>query len=117
MTKTIHDLSTSARSTRAIREIKDLVSEQCVHLWASLPCKPWGAWSELNWRKLDKKFEDHLTILREESLEMIEVFQQAGEIVLADGGSVSFEWPAYCVGWGRLGNPDFRAILQSASVL
>ena len=78
-----------------------------VHLWASLPCRPWSQWNELNSRKLGKRFRLYVEALREESPVLIDVFINLARAVIKAAGSVSFEWPAYRVGWAVPGLEAF----------
>ena len=49
LTKSTHDLSTSAGLRNAKREILGLVADKHqIHLWVSLPCKLWSRWNECN---------------------------------------------------------------------
>ncbi len=84
---------------KVAHDIDAISKNHKVHLWASLPCRPWSQWNELNGRKLGPKFRAYLEVLRDESLELIRVFAQLARKVTESGGTVSFEWPAYCVGW------------------
>ena len=68
-------------------------------LFGSLPCTPWTAWQHLNLHRLGKKFRTKLLERRKESLAMLERFAELARIVVAKGGTVSFEWPKACTGW------------------
>ena len=100
ITKKSHNLMSSAGLEAAREDVRRLAGGYKTHLWASLPCRPWSQWNELNCRKLGKKFRVYVDELRIEAMHFISAFIEIAEIVIANGGSVSFEWPAYCAGWG-----------------
>ena len=99
ITKDKHDLSTVEGRTAALRDMASLNKGDRVHLWASMPCRPWSQLNELNGRKHGKKFIEYLEGLRQESSILSNVFTDLATIIIDSGGSVSFEWPAYCIGW------------------
>eukprot|EP00971_Amphidinium_carterae_P327965 6459589-Amphidinium_carterae.1 len=68
-----------------------------VHAWFSLPCTAWSSWQRINLlRMADPTILDQK---RKYSLELQEHFYHYGQLLMAEGGDVSFEWPAYCDGW------------------
>eukprot|EP00971_Amphidinium_carterae_P058553 1157957-Amphidinium_carterae.1 len=68
-----------------------------VHAWFSLPCTAWSSWQRINLlRMADPTILDQK---RKYSLELQELFYHYGQLLMAEGGDVSFEWPAYCDGW------------------
>ena len=67
-------------------------------LHRSIECRPWSAWQRLNMKKHPRLCEK-INKDREESLLMIARFIKVAEIILDQGGHVSFEWPRYCAGW------------------
>lgn len=109
VTKESHNLQTEFGRRAVTKDVGELLNNQKVHLRASLPCRPWSQGDELNGRKLGKKFRFYVEALREESLVLIEVFINLAKAVIKGGGSVSFEWPAYCVGWNV---PSLTALLN-----
>ena len=58
-----------------------------------------------NSKRLGKKFNEYLREIREESLLVIGSFLSLAYVVLKGKGQVSYEWPAYAVGW-KLPNLD-----------
>ena len=99
VTRDTHDLTSQAGRSAVAKDLRQILGKHKVHLWASLPCRPWSQLAELNKRKLGPKFRAYLEVQREESLGLVEVFLGRAELVIASGGTVSFEWPAHCVGW------------------
>ena len=65
---------------------------------ASLECKPWSQWQRLN-RKKHPRLAKIIDEQQSQSEELIHSFIQVANIVLDQGGEVSFEWPRYCTGW------------------
>ena len=106
-TRTSHNLTTDAGRRKLDQDVGELLKHECVHLWASLPCKPWSRLNEMNGKKLGKKFREYLEGIRDESIELLKVFIKTAKKVIAAGGTVSFEWPAYCLGWQIPGLEDF----------
>ena len=68
VTKEKYDLSTVEGRTSVLQDVASLSNDHRVHLWASLPCRPWSQLNELNGRKHGKKFIEYLEGLRQESL-------------------------------------------------
>eukprot|EP00971_Amphidinium_carterae_P122513 2425636-Amphidinium_carterae.1 len=68
-----------------------------VHAWFSLPCTAWSSWQRINLSRM----ADPTTLdqKREASLKLQELFHHYRQLLMAEGGEVSFEWPAYCDGW------------------
>eukprot|EP00971_Amphidinium_carterae_P061381 1215440-Amphidinium_carterae.2 len=68
-----------------------------VHAWFSLPCTAWSSWQRINLSRM----ADPTTLAqkREASLKLQELFHHYRQVLMAEGGEVSFEWPAYCDGW------------------
>ena len=95
VTKESHNLTTVPGRESVRSDVLGLAKEGKVHLWASLPCRPWSQLAELNRRKLGPGFRARSEILREESLVLVGVFIDLAKIVQTNGGSVSFEWPAH----------------------
>ena len=99
-TKESHNLTTKDGLNKAKREILGHIRDnQEVHLWASLPCKPWSQRNVFNSKRLGKKLDDYLNEIREESLLIIESFLSLAYVALKGKGQLSYEWPAYAVGW------------------
>ena len=100
LTKETHDLTTTTGLKQAKREILGLIKRgQHIHLWASLPCKPWSKRNVFNAHRLGPKFRSYLEDTREESLSVIQSFLELACIVLRAKSQVSYERPAYAVGW------------------
>ena len=103
-TEASHPLGTARGNERAESDIKDLVSNGFqVHLWASVPCRPWTLYSIINSARLGRRFRAKLRAMRSKSIQIIKEFFKLAEMVESSGGTWSFEWPAYCLGW----NLDF----------
>ena len=82
--------------------IKNVIADGFrVEMWASLPCKPWSSWNEFNAWKLGARFRRRLKLMRDESQIMIDNFILIASLVIEHGGDVSFEWPAFCEGFGK----------------
>ncbi len=69
------------------------------HLWGAVPCTPWSSWQHLNLSKGSIELQLRIRQARKESLLLIDKFCLLAEIVLKQGGTVSYEWPRYCSGW------------------
>jgi hypothetical protein len=54
ITKQSRGLQTPVGREAASRDVVGILGTHKVHLWASLPCRPWSQWNELNSRKLGK---------------------------------------------------------------
>ena len=73
-TKDSHDLVTKNGFDKAKREILGHIRDgQEIHLWASLPCKPWSQRNVFNSKRLGKKFNEYIREIREESVLVIEL--------------------------------------------
>ena len=107
VTKESHDLTTDAGRAAVHRDIEAMTNKHKVHLWASLPCRPWSQLAKMNGRKLGRKFRQYLSELRDESMVLLGVFVDLARHIISSGGSVSFEWPAYCAGWQIPGLQEF----------
>ena len=100
LTEDVCNLATVEGLQKAIELAKEAMNRgKKIELWGSLPCKPWSRWNVFNAWKLGPKFRKRLYQMRNESLVMIEHFIQLADLVLQSKGNVSFEWPAFCVGW------------------
>ena len=58
-----------------------------------------------NSKRLGKQFNEYLREIREESVLVIKSFLSLAYVVLKGKGQVSYEWPAYAMGW-KLPNLD-----------
>ena len=67
-------------------------------LWGSIPCGPWSQMQNFNIGRLGSSFRDKLRKQRKRSGRILKNFISAAEVVLANGGHVSFEWPQGCSG-------------------
>ena len=56
VTRESHDLSQADGRSAVCQDVSELSKDNRIHLWASLPCRPWSQLNELNGRKLGKKF-------------------------------------------------------------
>ena len=61
----------------------------------------------MNGRKLGKKFRKYLEGIQDESIKLLKVFIKTAKKVIGSGGTVSFEWPAYCLSWHIPGLDSF----------
>eukprot|EP00971_Amphidinium_carterae_P147688 2927165-Amphidinium_carterae.2 len=68
-----------------------------VHVWFSLPCTAWSLWQRIN--QLRMADPTVLEEKRKDSIKLQELFHQYSQQLMAEGGEISFEWPAYCDGW------------------
>ena len=69
----------------------------CLH--ASLPCTPWSQWQSMALHKYGAPYARDLAKRRAISRKMLARFIYLAEIVLKQGGEISFEWPRFCSGW------------------
>ena len=77
-----------------------IVDNPGIHLFGSIPCTPWSRWQTYNLSRLGCKFRKYLEAERQKSIEFVRTFATLAGIVRDTGGTVSFEWPRYCTGWG-----------------
>ena len=70
-----------------------------IRLHVSLPCTVWSPWQTMAIHKYGPGYAWDLRLRRERSRRMVRRFITLAEIVLKNGGEVSFEWPRYCTGW------------------
>ena len=53
-----HRLGTEAGDARALNDLRKLIEDgHRVHLWASVPCRPWCRWHSVNWRRLGATYQ------------------------------------------------------------
>ena len=97
--------------------IKDIHSTPGCHLHASLPCTVWSTWQHINCRKKGAAFIRTLERRRMHSLKLFSHFVQVATAVRQGGGTISFEWPRYCLGWAQQPVLDFIAAFSMSSVL
>ena len=75
--------------------------EEVPDLWASIPCTSGSPWQRVNRSKGGTRFaRTHAQQVRE-SRRLFAEFTRSSEIVLARGGTVTFEWPKGCESWSR----------------
>jgi len=72
-----------------------------IQLFGSLPCTVWSTWQRMSIAKYGDKYVRRLQRRRQKSMQMFDNFVALAEKVISLGGSVSFEWPRYCMGWGK----------------
>ena len=65
---------------------------------ASLPCTAWSTWQESAIHKYGSDYLSKLEARREISRAMLRSFIRLAEIILMNGGHISFEWPKNCTG-------------------
>ena len=97
--------------------IKDIHSTPGCHLHASLPCTVWSTWQHINCRKKGAAYMRTLERRRMHSLKLFSHFVQAATAVRQGGGTISFEWPRYCLGWAQQSVLDFISKFNMSSVL
>eukprot|EP00439_Symbiodinium_sp_Y106_P001290 s2641_g1.t1 len=68
-------------------------------LWGSSPCDPWSPMQNPNSGRVSSSFREKLRKKRQRSRRILRNFISVAEVVLAQGGHVSFEWPKGCSGW------------------
>ncbi|CAE7029195.1 GIP [Symbiodinium natans] len=78
-------------------------------LWGSIPCGPWSQLQHLNIARLGNGFREKLRKKRQRSRRILKNFISVAEVVLAQGGHVSFEWPQGCSGWAL---PELTQFIQ-----
>ena len=111
----------------------DLLNEQCCqqvdyqiqeaaetappHLWASIPCTSGSPWQFVNASTSGPEFRHNLQRQIAQSRLMFKSFVARAELVLSLGGSVTFEWPRYNMGWKRndvkkfcQDHPEFKVV-------
>ena len=72
MTAQSHNLGSAAGNAKALEDLRQLIRDgHKVHLWASLPCRPWSQLAEMNGRKLGRKFRQYLSVLWDESMVLL----------------------------------------------
>ena len=98
---------------RLCKEVCDLTSKQGldfamnivrnashpIHLHGSLPCTPWSRWNVSNQHKYGDKFVERINQQKLLSISMLKNFVTVADYVIKNKGTISFEWPRYCVGW------------------
>ena len=64
----------------------------------SIECKPWSQWQHLN----KFRYPRLASRIRREQLDseaFVQQFIRVANVVLDNGGDVSYEWPRFCTGW------------------
>ena len=85
-----------------IEQLVDWARQQdAIHLHGSLPCTVWSAWQQMAVHKYGQKYAIRLQHRRQKSLELLDNFVRLATVVREKGGTISFEWPRYCVGWAQ----------------
>ena len=97
--------------------VKDVKSTPGCHLHASLPCTVWSTWQHINCRKKGEKYIRKLEIRRGKSLKLFSNFVKVATAVREGGGTISFEWPRYCIGWAQQKVLNFISSFNMSSVL
>jgi len=102
-------------------QVKNLVKQVHTtpgcHLHASLPCTVWSTWQHMNCRKKGPDFVRKLEARRHQALKMFAHFVEVATAVRQGGGTISFEWPRYCLGWTQQPVLDFLSSFDMSSVL
>ena len=80
------------------------------HLWPSIPCTSGSPWQYINRKKGGAAYMKRLALQLRESKRLFKSFTKRAELVLKQGGTVSFEWPRPSTGWKR---PDVVAFFDS----
>ena len=97
--------------------VKQIHSTPGCHLHASLPCTVWSTWQHMNCRKKGVEYINRLEARRDRSLKLFAHFIEVATAVRQGGGTISFEWPRYCLGWTKQPVLDFLAAFNMSSVL
>ena len=75
MTSETHFLSSKEGDRKAQEDIEDLISQgHKVHLWGSVPCRPWCRWHSINWRRIGPKYRAKILQDRVKSIEIVKSF-------------------------------------------
>ena len=87
-------------------------------LHCSFPCTVWSSWQNMSIHKHGAKYIKRLQTRRNYALRLLRHFIEIAEVVLENGGHISFEWPRHCSGWQQQELLDFifRHNLYSVSV-
>ena len=89
------DLSSDHSIEQLCEQVKALPG---CSIHGSIECRPWSTWQRLNMKKHPRLCQK-IAKDCEESLLMIGRFIKVADLVLSQGGHVSFEWPGFCAGW------------------
>ena len=114
LTREAGDLSTKKGLDLAMSVAK---ASPGAHLWGSLPCTTVTAIQNANLALRGASFARRLQARRRLLVKMIIHFTLVAAVVLAAGGTVTFEWPRLCHGWrlcevqAMLKQPPFRKSL------
>ena len=71
------------------------------NLWSSIPCTSGSPWQYVNRAQYGESFRKRHMKQEWESRKMFRHFTRVAEVVLQQGGTVSFEWPKGCSAWKR----------------
>jgi hypothetical protein len=107
------DLSDNAQLMRVIGESK---RHPGCHLHGSIPCTAWCTWHHVNCRTKGEHFTKKLAKRRELSMRPFGNFVKFAKVVRENGGTISFEWPRYCLGWAKQEVLDFVSSFDLTSV-
>ena len=97
--------------------VKQIETTPGCHLHASLPCTVWSTWQHMNCRKNYVNYINRLEERRKRSLKIFAHFVEVATAVRKGGGTISFEWPRYRLGWTRQTVLDFLAAFNMSTVL
>ena len=82
-------------------------SPMAPNLWGAIPCTSGTPWQYINSSKGGAAFKAYLRRQISKSKRMFASFKGRAELVLARGGTVTFEWPRHNTGWERNDVKDF----------
>ena len=114
LSKEAADLFDHSQVERVIGQIRK--TPGC-HLHASLPCTVWSTWQHINCRKKGPDYIRRLENRRHQSLILFDHFVEVATAVRQGGGTISFEWPRYCLGWTQPSVLKFLSSFNMSSVL
>ena len=93
-------------------------SPMAPNLWGAIPCTSGSPWQYINSAKGGAAFQAYLRRQVTKSKRMFASFRGRAELVLARGGTVTFEWPRHNTGWERNDvkeffdtHPEFHEVL------
>jgi hypothetical protein len=113
LSKEAVDLTDSLQLARVIEDAK--CTPGC-HLHGSIPCTVWCSWQHMNCRTKGESYIRKLGKRRRRSMRLFGNFVKLAEVVRKGGGTISFEWPRYCMGWARQEVLDFVSSFDLTSV-
>ena len=98
-------------------------SRMAPNLWGAIPCTSGSPWQYINSAKGGVAFKAYLRRQISKSKQIFASFKGRAELVIARGGTVTFEWPRHNTGWERrvtsksslIAVPNFRKCYSTAA--